>query len=339
MNISCIITGKFKTLAVLALSFVVAGVATTSMQAESFGRFSNPLLIKGYNTYNNVGFVDPANPTILQVRTDGQGGVSHLGKMRSWSTDQQSDLTTGQITANYTFEDENGDQLVMFGTGPSALQPDGRITFDGTFTVTCGTGKFRRASGTLSYEGWARTTDFVTGVGIGFLTIDGMLYGTKIHRDTPFAVADQGIGTIFNDGQDFTYAGAGFATGVGRFDSAASSTPGPFRAAFVGFVDGRMVLSSSFETVWTVRGGDQIRLSGVEFISFAVVTLPDGTQVPDFSQTSIPELYYTVEGGTGRFRNAQGVYFAKGTFAPKSPDTVDARWKGLGFFSRNCGER
>jgi hypothetical protein len=148
-------------------------------------------------------------------------------------------------------------------------------------------------------------------VGIGFLTFDGVLYGTKIDRDTPFSVVDQGIGTIFNNGQDFTCAGAGFATGVGRFDSAASSIPGPFHAAFVGFVDGRMVLSSSFETVWPLRGGDQIRLSGVEFISLAVVTLPDGTQVPDSSQTRIPELYCTVEGGTGRFRNAQSLYFAK----------------------------
>jgi hypothetical protein len=247
-------------------------------------------------------------------------------------------LKSAQITANYTFEDENGDQLVMFGTGPSAFQPDGRVTFDGTFTVVSGTGKFRRANGTLRYDGWARATDRATGVGIGFLTIEGILYGTKIDRDTPFAIVDQGIGTIFNNGQDFTYAGAGFATGVGRFDSAAASSPGPFHAAFVGFVDGRMVLSSSFDAVWTVRGGDQIRFSAVEFISFAVLTLPDGTQVPDLSQTSIPELYYTVEGGTGRFLNAQGVYFARGTFTPTSPDTVAAKWKGLGFLSR-CGGR
>ena len=338
MNLNCSITSKLKTMAVLALSLVAATVTTTSMQAESFGRFSNPLLIKGYNTYTNVGFVDPANPTILQVRTGGEGGVSHLGKMRSWSTDQQGDLVTGLITAHYTFEDETGDRLVLHATGPSAFQPDGRITFNGTFTVVSGTGKFKRANGTLRYDGWARTTDFATGVGIGFLTIEGILYGTKIDRDLPFAIVDQGTGTIFNGGQDFLYEGAGFATGVGVFDSDAQSTPGPFRAAFVGFVDGRMVLSSSYAASWTTRNGDKLRFSAVEFISFAVLTLPDGSQVPDFSQPSFPDLYYTVEGGTGRFRNAKGVYFARGTFTPASPDTVAAKWKGLGFLSR-CGGR
>ena len=146
----------------LFLSFVQGGA-----------QWANPLYVRGYQTYTNVAYVDPANSAILQVRTGGEGGMAHLGKMRSWSADQQNDLVNGTVTATYTFEDPNGDQLVLSAIGPSAFQPDGRITFNGVYTVIGGTGRYAEASGTLCYDGWARATDFATGQGIGFLNIEG----------------------------------------------------------------------------------------------------------------------------------------------------------------------
>ena len=94
--------------------------------------------------------------------------------------------------------------------------------------------------------------------------------------------------------------------------------------------------ASSYESVWTTRGGDQLVFSSLEFISFVLVILPDGSPAPDFSQPSTPQIFQTLKGGNGRFANAQGVTFAEGTFDPTSPNTVAAAWKGIGSLSR-CG--
>ena len=74
--------------------------------------------------------------------------------------------------------------------------------------------------------------------------------------------------------------------------------------------------------------------SAIEFISFALITLPDGSPVPDLSQPSTPEYYYTVESGTGRFQRAQGVLFGEGSFIPTSANTVAAELPRQGFLSR-----
>ena len=227
---------------------------------------------------------------------------------------------------------------MLYGAGPSAFQPDGRITFNGTFTVISGTGRFEDAYGTLQYDGWARTTDFATGQGIGFLTITGILRGTTVRRHAPSAYADNRIGTILNDGQDFVFQGSGVSTSVGLFKDAAQSFPGPFRAAFIGLIDGRFILSSSYESVWTTRKGDKVKFSAIEFIAFEILTLPDGSPAPDLSKPSKTEIFQTVESGTGQYKKAQGVFFGKGTFDPTSPDTVAAEWKPTGFFSMSDGK-
>lgn len=324
---------RVKALTLLAVTTTVLTSIGLPALADEHGGRGNRLYVKGYQTYTNVGFIDPANPTLLQVRTGGEGGVAHLGRMRSESSDQTGNLVTGEMLANYMFEDEGGHQLLLHAVGTSAIQPDGRITFAGDLTVTGGTGRFVAASGKLHFDGWARTTDFTTGVGIGFTTIEGVLQGVNVCRDSRFASFDQGVGTISSDGQDFVFEGAGRATTVGKFDNLAQSIPGPFRSAFVGIIDGRFVLSSAYDSVWTTKKGDQIKWSSIEFISFATLTLPDGTPVPDLSKPSTTQIYQTVVDGTGRYTSARGVAFGQGTFEPTGPNTVAARLASTGFFS------
>jgi hypothetical protein len=338
MKTSYSITRRLKILAALALSVGAAAGMTWSALADTVGYWSNPLFVKGYQTYTNVGFVDPANPAFLQVRTGGEGGVAHFGKMRSGSIDQTVNLATGELLANYTFEDQNGDQLLLSAVGASAFQPDGRATFAGEYTVTGGTGRYAGAHGKLRFDGWARTTDFATGTGIGFGTLSGFIYGTTARRDGPFAFAENGTGTIFDNGQSFVFKGNGLATRVGAFKDMAQSTPGPFTAAFVGIIDGRFVASYAYDSVWTTRKGERLSFSAVEFVSFEILTLPDGSPVPDLSKPSTTEIFQTVEGGTGQFGNAQGVSFGRGTFEPTSPDTVAAKLRASGFFSLSSGK-
>jgi hypothetical protein len=335
MNITNRIQRTIRVFSAAALSLVAITALTSSAQAEGRGQRPKPLHIHGYQAYTNLAFVEPANPTILQVRTSGEGGVSHLGKMRSWSTDQTGDLVTGEMKANYTFEDESGDQLQLSTLGSSAFQPDGRVTFEGEFTVVSGTGKFKHAHGSLRFEGWARVTDFATGAGIGFGTIDGTIQGTRIDEDAPFVTASRGNATF--NGADFLFTGTGVATRTGRYDSTAYNTPGPFNGAFVGIVDGQFTLAWSTAEEWTSRNGDKIQWSGVEFVYLELLTLPDGSPAPDFSKPSTAEIFQVVEGGSGRFAEVQGVMLNQANFQPVSPTSIAAQLKGAGFLSRCDG--
>ena len=335
MNITSRIQRTIKVFTTAALSLVAVTVLTSSAQAEGRGHRPKPLHIHGYQAYTNLAFVEPANPTVLQVRTGGEGGISHLGKMRSWSTDQRGNLMTGEIKATYTFEDEGGDQLRLSALGSSAFQPDGQVTFAGEFTVIGGTGKFRRAQGKLRFEGWSRVTDPATGVGIGFGTIDGTIEGTKIDEDTPFVTTSRGNATF--NGADFLFTGTGVATRTGRYDSTAYNTPGPFNGAFVGIVDGKFTLAWSTAEEWTSRNGDKIQWSGVEFVYLELLTLPDGSPAPDFSKPSTGEIYQVVEGGSGRFAKVQGVMLNGANFQAVSPTSIAAQIKGAGFLSRCDG--
>jgi hypothetical protein len=320
-----------RALTCLTVAATAALAIPTEAQAAPHG--SKPLTVTGYQYYENQSFPNPGDPSILEVRTQGQGGLSHLGAMRSWSDDQQGNLVTGALTATYTFEDTAGDQLRLSAIGSSQLTPDFRITFSGTLTVEGGTGKFAQAAGSLAFDGWARTTDFSTGVGIGFLTFDGVITGTDIQPQKPFTYLDVGTGTIINN-TDFVYEGGGVSTRIGRFQNHSASYPGPLNSAFVGIIDGRFVLTSIYDTTWTTPNGDTLLMKGFQMIHFELLTFPGGGIAPDFSKPSTTYPYYTIVGGTGRFANAQGVIIGRGGFTPTSPTTVHSEIRGAGWLSR-----
>jgi hypothetical protein len=321
----------------LVLPFSIGALVTISstvLADDDHGDKSNPLYIKGYQVYTNVVFLNPANRALLEVRTGGEGGISHLGKMRSWSVDQEVNLVTGDLTAHYTFQDKDGDKLLFMATAaPSSVQPDGRVTFEGSFTVTGGTGRFKHAKGTLHFEGWARTTDFVTSAGIGFGSIEGVLEGTKIDEAEPFAFTDKGTGVV--NPPNFAFSGDVDANQLGDFKDAAQSTPGPFLAQFVGIVDGRFTLIESYDSTWNGKKDDRLNFSAVEIISFEAITLPDHSIVPDLTKPYRAQTYMTVKSGKGHFKHAQGVAFGKFNIVPTGPTTVASEQRGVGFLSND----
>jgi hypothetical protein len=308
------------------------GATMATVHAERFRPRENPIVIKGYQTYTNLGFINPSNPTILEIRAGGDGGLSSLGKLKSWSDDQTGDLVSGALTATYTFEDESGDRFKMIALGLNQFEPDGRITFSGEAEVTDGTGKFRNAHGTLQFEGWARTTDPAAGTGISFVSFDGTIRGTRIEGAKLAHIRETGAATFTPP--DIDYAGEGVLTRMGRFNSSVHNTAGPFNGAFVGIVDGKFTLCWSYETTTTFRDGSVLKWSGIEFVYFEVVTLADGTPAPDFTKPSVGELFQTIESGSRRCRNMEGVSFEEAEFTPVGPNQIEAEITGRGYFSR-----
>lgn len=305
---------------VSTLALAMAALSTTFAKEK-------PLHIKGYQAALNQ--LDVSAAPVLNIQFQAAGGVAHLGKMTSLSTDQQ--VVGDILTATITFND-GSDDLVFSAQGLSQQEPDGRAVFQGAFTVLNGTGKFAHASGTLSFAGWARSTEFVPPVldGIGFFTFEGDLYGVNVKPDAQVKASE--AGTAVFDGVDFVYQGSGKSSHFGKFDSIVQTALQPFDGAFnnqfVGIVDGRFSLVSSFDGVHTHPNGDKIFISGIEFVSWEIV---DGG--PDFSKPSIAEVYETIDSGTGRFAGAQGVLFGLGQFTPTGPVDISAGLAYEGFMS------
>jgi len=137
---------------------------------------------KGYwNTWHvdEPGF-DPLLGPIIQVQVSGTGIVSHLGLASCESTDQVAILATGGITATYTYTAANGDSL-MLKTAANTVDFDPilqKLSFEGTFEIVGGTGRFVGASGRGTLVGWATFNEPFGGAeneGPGFFSLEGSL--------------------------------------------------------------------------------------------------------------------------------------------------------------------
>jgi hypothetical protein len=123
---------------------------------------------------------DPLAGPIIRVVVTGNGTSSHLGAAECESTDQVAALTTGRITAPYTYTAANGDTLNLSAESQTvALDPiAGRISFQGTLEVLGGTGRFVGASGRGTLIGWAlfnQPFGSPQNDGPGFFAFDGWL--------------------------------------------------------------------------------------------------------------------------------------------------------------------
>lgn len=303
-----------------------AFLATTTAQASHL-----PLLFKGYYAVTNSVFVDPADPAHLQIRVGGGGGASQIGKFSISTTDQTLDFATGVQTGTINMEDSDGNKLTGIYSGPSAQEPDGRFTLGGEIVFNGGTGPYVNASGSVRVDGWARVNP-ETSTGIGLVTFKGWLRGAEVKPSIPFAAVESLDAVVTNP--TFVADGNGFATRIGRFQNHDATVESPFNG-FVGIVNGKFTAIYAFDSVWTTPGGDQLFLTAVETVSFVTILLPDGTPVPDITQTSEAKIYQTIVGGTGRYAGFEGVLFANATFKPAGFNDaggliVDGHWCGSG---------
>ena len=109
---------------------------------------------------------------IAHISVTGDGYGLHMGRSTAVTTDQSVNLITGEGAATYTLTAANGDTVVLSLEFTIAFQPTG-VTFEGTYVVTGGTGRFAGATGSGSASGSATFTGMSNG--FGSFAVDGTI--------------------------------------------------------------------------------------------------------------------------------------------------------------------
>ena len=152
----------------LALSLVAMSALALRSQAAQWDK-QVP-----FNAAFTTVFVGDGNFPTAQFTVIGQGQATPLGTATTATTNQLVNLNTGEATATYTFAAANADTVVLEEKFLSTFDPtSGRVTFDGTYVVTGGTGRFAGATGSGTLSGSAVFTG--PNNGIGSFTLRGTI--------------------------------------------------------------------------------------------------------------------------------------------------------------------
>jgi hypothetical protein len=101
---------------------------------------------------------------VAQLTVIGEGRGTRLGNATAVTTNQIVNLLSGDTTATYMFTAANGDTVVLEMQFQTTFLP-GAVTFEGTYSVTEGTGRFAGATGSGMLLGSAAFTGPSNGVG------------------------------------------------------------------------------------------------------------------------------------------------------------------------------
>ncbi|MCO6486946.1 MAG: hypothetical protein J5I98_00945 [Phaeodactylibacter sp.] len=128
-----------------------------------------------YETYPQVvGF----NAGVITLSIPATGKGAHLGKS-SWYADSWVDTNQFpfQQTGNMTFTAADGSRLYGTFSGIGIPGAGGSVSFEGSYTITHGDGRFAGATGSGTYSGWAELEGLAPGtVGVGQVAFVGVLY-------------------------------------------------------------------------------------------------------------------------------------------------------------------
>ena len=109
----------------------------------------------------------PCGATCLTINIAGTGHATHMGRIEI-DGPSQINFATGAQTGTSTLTAADGSTIVMLFVGAFIPTGPADATFQGTWTVTGGTGRFQGASGGGTYGGSAAGD-------VGVLNIDGTL--------------------------------------------------------------------------------------------------------------------------------------------------------------------
>jgi hypothetical protein len=116
-------------------------------------------------------------PPIEVQRIEYTCHLSHLGLTHAVTT-QTVDVTTGAISSTGVYVAANGDRLNVDFVGTAVLSftdpTDATVTFQGTQTLSPGTGRFADGHGTAHLFGTAHI-NLITGSGAGEFSVEGRL--------------------------------------------------------------------------------------------------------------------------------------------------------------------
>ena len=123
----------------------------------------------GFSTQVEIEFVYP----FFYISVAGQGNASHMGVTTAVTDNQVVNVIDGSATATYTLTGVNGDTVVLEMIFQTTFLPNNAVTFEGSYTVTGGTGRFYGATGSGDLAGSA----FVTGpnTAIGSFSVAGTI--------------------------------------------------------------------------------------------------------------------------------------------------------------------
>lgn len=96
----------------------------------------------------------PSSPPLIRQTDTGTCQFSHLGRTQLEGV-LEIDLATGTQRGERTLTAANGDELYMVVVGTSAPSGPGLVSFQATYTLLGGTGRFANATGQGRGEGTA----------------------------------------------------------------------------------------------------------------------------------------------------------------------------------------
>jgi hypothetical protein len=157
-------------LAVLVLAIVGAAWAPTPAFADDRVRIEGTFSVL-YMYPSAVNYCGPAGGDVA-VEAQGLGDISGLGPM-FLTVKKCFTFSDGTYTGTFTMTAGNGDTLTGTYAGTQeAPDENGYGPFQGTLTVKRGTGRFRRARGTLKFMAVGSPTS----VGVISSTANGMAF-------------------------------------------------------------------------------------------------------------------------------------------------------------------
>jgi len=124
--------------------------------------------------------VFPDDP-IGEIEIIGTGFASHMGRSKIYIHEYINfGVYPSEIVGDYLSITSNrtGDKIEGTVTGLGYPGEEGRTTFEGTFYITGGTGRFEGASGEAQFEG-AGVADLATGTGSGWVKFRGYILINK----------------------------------------------------------------------------------------------------------------------------------------------------------------
>lgn len=147
------------TLKRISAAVVVAGMLAAFVVTGSVGVSASGTVPFSATLIGHANPAPTADPCVLNNTEGGSGTAVHMGAV-AWASAETVNFCTNQagadVAGEFVFTAANGDQLA--GRYVTLAHPDvaaGQITFNGTWKVTVGTGRFAGAvgEGTLSGQG------------------------------------------------------------------------------------------------------------------------------------------------------------------------------------------
>lgn len=288
---------KLITLLLLCLALIGQVSATYGKRIRGGKKKFKSIPLKGSGdtvfTIEPLTFDGDGNPITANVAVESLVRIRRLGKLKVDFL-QFVNLVEGTIEGTSTWTARNGDQFFASYVGTSTPPDDGTLSYEATFTITGGNGRFDGAAGSFESGGTGNLAQ-----GSGTVTVDGVLTrgiplrGSSSSSEPTFVLEPL---TLDENGNVLT-ANVQLETvirleGLGRVKLEAMQ--------FGNLVEGTIVSNST----WTrMRNGDQFFATSI------------GTFTPtDASGTNLLlENTFTITGGTGRFKGASGSFQTTGT--------------------------